>query len=139
MQGVAIDKEQQLFLQTHYVGVLSTIGRTGTVCGSVVYYVFDGSRILLLTKSETDKARNILANQDVAFTVYEELSYETLQAKGTASIVTDNDTRDRTFRKITSMRNIEDQVTSSPVTKIHEGSYVIIEVILTEVKYTKYK
>ncbi len=127
------------FLNTHYLGVLSSVGRTGIISGSAVYYLTKDSKIYFITKSETEKARNIISNPQIAFTVFEELTYETLQISGIALVVTDIETRNQVFQNILKIRNMQDNVTTPPVTKLNQGSYVVFEIGITEAKYHKYK
>jgi nitroimidazol reductase NimA-like FMN-containing flavoprotein (pyridoxamine 5'-phosphate oxidase superfamily) len=136
---ISLKKPESNFLNTHYLGVLSSIDRTGNVYGATVYYLTRDSKIFFLTKSETEKARNIISNPRVAFTVFEELTYETLQISGLTKVVTDTDIRNQVFQNIMKIRNMQDNVTTPPVTKINQGSYVVFEIGITEAKYYKYK
>jgi general stress protein 26 len=138
-QSFALSKEQKQFLNTHYLGVISTINRTGGIDASPVYYLVKDEIIYILTKSETSKSRNILTNPLVSFTLFEEASYEVMEIKGIASVVTDGIKRNKVFNAITKFRNMSDGVSLPPVTKIEDGSYVIIGIKILEAKYNKYK
>lgn len=77
-----ITDEPLNFLESHEVGVLSTVERTGAVSGAVVYYTMMDDYPYFITKENSRKADNILNNQHVAFTVFDEAKLQTIQLQG---------------------------------------------------------
>lgn len=138
-KSIRLDKQASNFLMTHNLGVISTIDRTGNIHGAAVYYVADENSLYFLTKSETQKARDLLVNNQVAFTIVEELQYQTLQLRGYAEVVSGEDVRMRVFNSILKLRNLEDQTTLPPITSIQEGSYVVFHVLISEANYSNFK
>lgn len=136
---VELDKQARNFLQTNSVGVLSTIDRMGNVCGATIYYVCDPeNNLYILTKSETTKARNILQHPQVALTVFEEYSLQTIQISGLAEVVTDQVTSRQVLNLITQERQHSDGPSLPPVTKLQDGAFVVFKIIITEANYRNF-
>jgi nitroimidazol reductase NimA-like FMN-containing flavoprotein (pyridoxamine 5'-phosphate oxidase superfamily) len=135
-----LDNPARSFLQTNTIGVLSTIDRTGNVCGATVYYLCDpDDQLYILTKSETSKARNMLQHPQVALTIFDEYSIQSLQVSGLASVVTDVAVTNQVFSLLTKERQYKDNKSTTPVTKIQEGSFVVFRISITDASYRKFK
>lgn len=135
-----IEQPADDFLRSNNLGVLSTLSREGVVQGSAIYYTTDDSgNVYILTKEGTDKARNILANDQVALTVTDTFNMQTLQIQGAASVVTDNNKRQQMFDKLFSMRSTTKGEQRPPVTQIEAGAYVILCIQPTKVTFNDYK
>jgi general stress protein 26 len=133
-----ISKEGFAFLQEHNIGVISTIDRDGLVFGAAVYYAMYNNYIYLLTKSETKKARNILANKHASFTITDEEMLRTLQLTATAEIETDQLIKDYIFEQLTKPRSFNSRVQLPPVVQLHEGSFTIIRLSIKSARYSDY-
>lgn len=128
------------FLRTHDVAVLSTVDRTGNVHGATVYYYLDSAdNICMMTKSSTQKARDIFANQQVALTVYDADKAQTVQLQGTARVVSDGAEYQAIFDAIVRLRLYDGEVHMPPVSKIHDESYLAIRITPTNAHYVDYK
>ncbi len=135
-----LENDARQFLQTHSVGVLSTIDRTGNVSGATVYYLSDADgQIYILTKTNTNKSRNMLVHKQVAFTVFEEYSLESIQVSGVAEVVSDQSISNRVYSHITQERQYGDTKSLPPVSKIQTGSFIVFRIDPTEAKYQKFK
>lgn len=100
-QGAKLSPEAEEFLNNHEVAVISTLSRTGSVQGSVIYYYAPGDgRIYFITKGETEKAHNILHSGQVALTVFDEQNLQTLQLQGQALIENDPDMKQTVFGQL---------------------------------------
>lgn len=139
LKPLKLDKNARNFLQTHNIGVLSTIDRGGSVHGATVYYAVDQESIYFLTKSETTKAKNILAHPQIALTIFEDYTLQSLQIKGMATMEHNQEIANRIYAIITKELQYDSEKTTTPVTKILEGFYVVFKVIITEAKYQKFK
>jgi general stress protein 26 len=127
------------FLEDHDLAVLSTIDRTGNVHGAVVYYLIDQNNyIYILTKSETEKGHNVYAHSQVALTVYEPGTMQTVQLQGMAEIETNQATKKSVFDQISQPRPYRGQVQSPPVTKLREGSFMVIRITPTSMNFRDY-
>lgn len=136
---VILDEKAQVFLYKNTACVLSTIDRTGNVGASVVYYTpSNDSSIYILTKTNTQKARNIFANSRVAVTIFNQATLETLQLQGIATIETDLTIRKQVFSNI--VKN-HDRATSNqlPVFQIKGDEFIVIKIEITSVKFSDYK
>lgn len=135
-----LDDNAITFLKEHDTAVLSTVDREGNVHGSVVYYlVSDTNDIFILTKSETTKARNILGHDQVALTIFEAGSIQTLSIQGDAQFETNQKTKEYVFSEIVKPRLYHDEKRLPPVTQLTEGSFSIIRITPSSGKYVDYK
>lgn len=127
------------FLKQQNIGVLSTVDRTGKVHGAVLYYyVNDKNNICILTKSATQKARDMFVNNQVALTVYDASSAQTVQLTGQATVVADPATRQQIFEQLITPRAYANGVQMPPVTTIHEEGYVALIITPIDAKYTDF-
>lgn len=115
------------FLRTHDTAVLSTIERTGNVTGAVVFYIFNYGYIYILTKDGTRKARNMVANSQVALTIYDAKQLQTAQIQGFAEVELDPAIRQSIYERIAKPYNKADQK-APPVTKIQNGSFIVFRI-----------
>jgi len=126
------------FLKRQDLAVLSTVDRTGNVHGAVVYYLIENGLIYILTKSGSSKGRNVLAHGQVALTVHEPGTSQTVQLQAIAEVETDQKTKDSVFAKIVKPRPYVDNVGLPPVTKLHEGAFVVVRIHPTLVSFHDY-
>lgn len=134
-----ISNEGLTFLKTHDLAVLSTVDRTGNIQGAMVYYLVDQNNLIyILTKSGTSKGRNIFAHSQVALTVYEPGAQQTLQLQGTAEVETNQTTKDKVFSQFVQPRSYRGKMEMPPVTKLHEGEFMVIRISPTLIKFTDY-
>ncbi len=127
------------FLREHDLAVLSTVDRTGNVHGAVVYYLVDKSNfIYILTKSGTAKGRDVYVHDQVALTVHEPGTMQTVQLQGISRVETDQLVKDNVFRQIVQVRTYRGDTQLPPVTKIHEGAFMVIRIRPTTIAYHDY-
>lgn len=137
---VPLRPEVRDFLKKYEVGVLSTANRTGQAYGSAVYYVLDDNdHIYILTKSETTKARNMLANDHVAFTVFDPVKIKTAQIKASAEVETDYENNRRILERLASFRSYGGEVMMPPVAQLSAGGFLAFRLTPFDVRYTDYK
>jgi general stress protein 26 len=128
------------FLKNHDLGVLSTIDRTGNVHGAVIYYLVDENNfVYMLTKSETGKGRNVYAHSQVALTVHETGTMKTVQLQGIANVETNQQTKDNIFSEMVKPRLYSSEMKMPPVTKLHEGAFMIIRINPTIISFHDYE
>lgn len=139
MKKFVLNKATRLFLQTHSLGVLSTADRTGEVYGAVVYYVVDADdNIYILTKSDTQKARNVTAHHQAALTIYDEFELKTLQIRGLANHESSQEVKDRVTKLVTAPKQFGNRVAKPPVIKLNAGMFVAIKLIITDASLFEY-
>lgn len=124
-----LSKEAITFLHRKHTATLSTIDRTGNLHGAVIYYFVDANNtIYILSKSETHKVHNILYHEQIALTIYDANTKETLQIQGTAQVEPDQGVRDFVFHELTQPRKYIDKVDLPPVTKLSHGSFIVLRI-----------
>lgn len=134
-----LDKASIDFLRSNDLAVLSTVDRNGNVHGSAVYYLVDkDNQVFVLTKSGTNKAKDVYAHNQVALTIFNEKSAQTLQIQGLAEFETSKRTKDLVIAQIEKPRQYNNEFHMPPVVKIQAGEYVIIRISPTEAKFTDY-
>lgn len=137
---IELAPEAQAFLRKYEVGVISTANRTGQASGAAVYYIFgDDGRIYIMTKSETTKAHNMLANNHVAFTVFDPVEIKTIQIKGYSEIEADFDKKRQIFEDLVRLRNYGGDVLMPPVAQLSAGGFIAFRITPFEARYTDYK
>lgn len=115
---VAIGSDAMDFLQKHELGVLSTIERTGSISGAVIYYTMIDEKPYFMTKLESRKASNILGNQHIALTVYDEDSVQTVQLQGIVELISDLERIEQVTALITRPRTYKDGSHRAPVLRV---------------------
>ena len=136
---VILSAEALVFLNKHEIGVLSTIERTGSLSGAAVYYVVRDGYPYFMTKEITQKARNILGNEHVALTVFDEKSLETVQLAGTAEIVTDDAKRMEVITSILHFRTYADNSHLAPVVRMGaERNTLVYRIVVANFDYTNF-
>lgn len=139
-QHVSSFESALTFLKEHDIAVLSTADRDGNVHGAVVcYVVLEDDRIYIVTKSETRKAHDMFAHGQVALTVFDASSAQTVQLEGAAQLEGDRATKDRAYQAIVRPQPYKGEVHLPPVTTLHEGGFVVFRITPTDMRFTDYK
>jgi general stress protein 26 len=127
------------FLSTHRIAVLSTVGRTGIIHGATVFYLLYKDSIYILTKSETNKAKDVISNSQVALTVTEEKAFSTLQITANAEIEVDQQTKDHVFHTISRPVEYNGKMQEPPVVQLTEGMFTVIRLTILDARFTDFK
>ncbi len=128
------------FLRNHDVAVLSTTDRTGSVQGVTIYYLIGSDdKLYLMTKSDTAKAHAMLANHQVALTIFDANGAKTVQIQGYAEIEADPATKQTVFDYLIKTRNYDGQQTAPPVAQLDAGGFIAFRITPTTVQYSDYK
>ncbi len=128
------------FLRSREVAVLSTTDRTGNIAGATIYYLFGGNdKFYILTKSDTAKAHNMLANHQVALTIFDAGKAQTAQIQGYAEIEADPPTKQTVFDRLVRPRDYGGETRMPPLTEIEAGGFIAFRITPTNVQYTDYK
>lgn len=137
---ISLRPEVRDFLKRYEVGVLSTTNRTGQAHGATMYYIVgEDDLIYILTKSDTTKAHNMLANDHVAFTVFDPLEAKTAQIKGYAEIEADFDKKRQIFERLVSFRDYGGKKMMPPVAQLTDGGFIAFRITPFDINYTDYK
>lgn len=127
------------YIKSNPVMVIGTIDSRGLPYSAAVYvYAASASEVYFVTKTETQKFRNIRNNPHVSVTIVDPTENSTLQAQGKASAIQD-------------MQTIEDVMSEMariyarsadwlpPIAKIRAGSYQVIRITLHGVRLAQYR
>lgn len=123
---------EMAFLSSIRLGILSTTDRNGNVHGSVVrYYVENNQAIYILAKPNSTKARNIFSHRNVALTVYDDESMQTLQIYGGAEVESDPAHKIRVIAALQPDSNGEHPDKNEP--------YHLIRIIPKKIKFSDHR
>jgi uncharacterized protein YhbP (UPF0306 family) len=134
-----LDQAALKFMHANEAAVLSTVDNRGWVHGATVYYSMDQSNnLFILTKISTQKAKNILTHNQVAFTISNVNEMKTAQMSGVASIETDPHKQMDVYRQIMKLRAHDGKVSLPPLSKLQQEAYAVIKVVPTAVRYSDF-
>ncbi len=126
------------FLKAHELGVLSTVERTGAISGAVVYYTMLGDYPYFITKEDSKKADNILNNQHVAFTVFDEAQLQTAQLQGIVEQVHSDAHKIEILSAIVHSRNYADGSHTPPILRLGSSGIQTYRIIPTKFNFIDY-
>lgn len=135
-----LDQSSLKFLKEHDVAVLSSVDRKGNVVAAVVYYIADQlNQIYIVTKTETHKANNILEHSQVALTIFDAGTAETLSIRGRAEFESDEKITAYVFSEIIKPRNYRGVKQLPPVVYMKKGAFTVLRITAQSGKYVDYK
>lgn len=135
---LTIDQKMSTFLNDNDTLVLSTVDRAGNAYGAVVHYFFHGNTIYILTKTETQKMHNILAHRQVALTLCNYATLQTLQLQGVAEIEPRQFVKDKVFAIMSKPRVYGEHMEYPPVTGLTNGSYIIVRIYPYKARFSEF-
>lgn len=127
------------YIKAHPLIVLGTVDINGHPCGAAVYaYAKSAETLYFVTKSDTQKYRNIQHTPYVSVTIAHAENNSTLQATGRAVTVENPDVIGDV------MENMAEIYSHSadwlpPIAKISAGPYEVVEITLTSARLAEYK
>lgn len=136
---VTIEPRALEFIQSHDLGVLSTIDRTGNLHGAAVYYIVRDQKLFILTKADTTKAHNVFAHRQIAFTVFDEARLQMVQLQGSAEVEPDQNIKADVFARMMQPRQYGDETRLPPVSSVQGGAFIVICITPTSAKFTDFK
>lgn len=135
-----LNQEAKIFLTSHDIGVVSTVDGKGNVHGAVVYYVLGSDdEIFFVTKSETHKAQDILSYHQIALTIFDTQTMQTLQISGTAEIERDPKLSEEIYNRILRPRIAGKHAVVPPILHISAGDFVAVCIKPQSYKYRNFK
>ena len=133
-----MDERTRLFLQNHEIGVLSSIDRTGIVSGAAVYYTVHNDLPYFMTKIGTQKAYNILGNQHVALTVFDEKKLQTVQLQGIVEAESDKKLKRMVSDDIVTSRHYDSGSHLPPLMWLAGDDFIIFRITPTRISFSDY-
>ncbi len=124
------------YLAKEKMAILSTHASDGSIDAMTVFFMADENLdFFFMTKVDTRKYQNMAANPHVSLTISNAETLETVEAKGTASVMTSpKDITDR-MTSIINKGKYEGMPWAPPIAKLNAGQYVIIKVVPTWLRY----
>jgi general stress protein 26 len=128
------------YIDNNPVATLGTINPDGTPHGAVVYACADDSHpvVYFLTKTGTQKYKNLSNNERVSITVVNPSENSTLQANGRARYVEDAVTLDMVMKKITRIQASAIEWLP-PLAKLRASAYVLIGITIEHARLARFK
>jgi uncharacterized pyridoxamine 5'-phosphate oxidase family protein len=127
------------FLRTHDIGVCATLGRDGVVHSAAVHYLIDETDSLyILTKSDTQKAHDVMYRHSVAMTFYDVEKLQTVQLQGGAYVESDPELKKRVFRAAMQPHRYGSISHMPPVSALHDGAFMVIRVTPTTTRFSDF-
>jgi general stress protein 26 len=132
----ALSREAQDFLASHEIGVLSTVDRTGNAHGAAVYYISDeAGHVFIVTKADTNKAHNLLAHHQVALTVFDDVTAQTVQLSGIGEIEADPDVKAAVVMRNARPRTYAGNKQIPPVRQLRGGAFTVLKISPQTARY----
>ncbi len=126
------------YIDHNPAAVLGTIGEDGPH-GSVIYAVTaTGRMVCFVTKDQSRKYKNLIAQPQVCLTFLNEKEGTTLQASGKAFVAGDPGLKEMILDRVTKMHAMMSGW-APPVTKLADGEYVVIGMELERATLTEYQ
>lgn len=125
------DESEQLirqYLENHRTGVLATSDMVGNVRSCVVYYEpTDDMQLVMSTKKETQKFKNLIENSSFSFTIFDEYEQSALDISGHAYEIDDPKKRVRAINNMTKQSILKSKRLVPPAEKLIAGDYGIVQ------------
>jgi general stress protein 26 len=128
------------YVDKNPIATLGTVDLDGVPHGAAVYVCADDYRrvVYCLTKTETQKYKNIKNNSNVSLTVVNPAENSTLQATGRAFDVTDAKLTDVVMKKINRVHASAPEWLP-PLAKINAGVYTLVGIELAHARLAQFK
>jgi general stress protein 26 len=119
--------------------VISTVSKEGEPHASVVSFVTDkDDNYYFVTKTDTQKTKNITYKNKVALTIHHSHSLKILQVQGVANIELNSDITKMLIGAITEPKTYKEGVKFPPITKLDAGDYVVFKITPLSVRAHDY-
>lgn len=125
------DESEQLireYLDNHRTGVLATSDIVGNVRSCVVYYEpTDDLQLVISTKKETQKFKNLTENSSFSMTIFNEQEQSALDISGHAFEIDDPEKRVKAINNMTRQSVLKSKRLVPPAEKLVAGDYGILQ------------
>ncbi len=139
MEKSEVKRRVKGFLQEHPVGVLSTVGGDSASYSTTVYFVADDNlNIYFLSKTETQKVKNIRDNNKVMLVAFETKTQTNIQISGSAYEEKDGPSSQNIFKEIIEAARKTSNAEVPPVSKLLAGAYAAYKIKPNQINYSVY-
>jgi general stress protein 26 len=123
------------FLQTHHSGVLATADSTANPHAAVIYTTFNEDLTFsFITKTETQKYKNIAENSSAALVIYDEKEQASVQVAGHVKVLDDKDEMQKVLNKSFKYSAELSHRELPPLEKLFAGEYVAVRFLPQVIK-----
>lgn len=136
---VSLSPEAIEFLESRSTGVLSTVDRMGMVHGAAIHYVLGENNVIyFLTRAESAKAHNLILQSQLALTVYDAESLQTVQLDGYGEFITDEAVKEEVRKRIVGPRRYGKSYHFAPVMALEQGNFIVVKINIGSFHYHDY-
>lgn len=127
------------FLATRHTGVLATVNESGDPHGATVYFSVDDDLCLtFVTKTKTQKYKNIEKHNRVFFVCTDEEMQTTVQVDGHAERITDVTEYQKALDAVNRYAAREGNAGFPPIEKLFAGDHVALKIIPKTIRMAVY-
>lgn len=128
------------FMNQHDLGTLSTVDYYGNAHGASVHYlVSPNQEIHIISRTSSKKVQNIFTHRQVALTITDESTLQSLQLRCEAEVESDQYVKSKALSILTRPRPYGEKMQSPPVTAIHSGEYIVLRLHPYSAKLSTFK
>ncbi len=126
------------FVKDHAIAIMATVDEGGQPSTSTIFYALTKKdEIHFITKSQTQKSKNLKQNDKAALTIAKLEGPVAVNMIGHAVEVSDTDERDEVMKKI--MKISQEQLHDhAPIIKLHKGGFIVFRFVPTQAKMTDF-
>lgn len=123
------------FLQTQHSGTLATADGAANPHAAVIYLTYNEDYTFsFITKTETQKYKNIVENKNVALAIYNEKEQTSVQVVGYVEAIDDKDEMQKALNKSFRYSAETSHRELPPLEKLFAGEYIALRVIPQVIK-----
>jgi len=127
------------FLERHPVGVLATISPDSTPEAAVIYFaVNDKFEFYFVTKTQTQKYKNMRLHPNVSLVSYDPFSQTTVQVHGRVTEVTSDSIKNSMLMTLEQLAAHGGASHKPPITKLFAGRPIVLRLKPTHIRMTNY-
>lgn len=133
-----LTKAAEDFISTNDLMVLSTFNKDGTINSVVVNYVYSSKSFYILTKNDTQKAHNLMANKSGTILIYSRQKLATLEILAGIEVESDPENKKRVFDLINIDRPTDHGKRPAPIAQLDAGGFIIFHLEPVSYKFSQY-
>ena len=127
------------YIKNNPVMVLGTVGKHGKPHGAAVYVCsITADEVYFITKTETQKFKDILDNPQVSVTIVNSTENSSLQASGVAKVVSDPAVIELVMGKMAKVYGASADWLP-PITKLRAGPYQVVHITLEHARLARFQ
>jgi general stress protein 26 len=139
MSDISNQHEIVAYVKDNPVMVLGTIGQNNIPHGAAVYVCLTAhDQLYFVTKTDTQKFKDIVHNPHVSVTIVNPSESSSLQAVGRAHVVNDGSTIEMVMGKMTKIY-VQSADWLPPIAKLRAGAYQVVGIKVTFARLAQFQ